>query len=75
MGSLRGNLKNLAIISRALSVEEIANISGEWKEILSISSSTSSSMGLRKKKINDKTDPSLMSKFFSLSLLELEVAG
>ncbi|PFX30176.1 Aggrecan core protein [Stylophora pistillata] len=28
MGSLRGNLKNLTIISRALSVEEIANISG-----------------------------------------------
>ena len=31
-GRLRGNLKNLTIIGRALNAEEIANISGEWKD-------------------------------------------
>ncbi|XP_022783051.1 uncharacterized protein LOC111323875 [Stylophora pistillata] len=34
MGSLRGNLKNLTIISRALSVEEIANISDPKFEVI-----------------------------------------
>ena len=55
------------IIGTALNAEEIANISGKWKDILFVLFDLLS-MSLRGKKKIKKTDPSLVSKIFSLSL-------
>ena len=55
------------IIGTALNAEEIANISGKWKDILFVLFDLLS-MSLQGKKKIKKTDPSLVSKIFSLSL-------